>query len=248
MEHSSVLWYASQAGHWVEALPIGNGRLGAMVFGGAPSERFQLNEESLWSGFPRDCDNPDAINHLPEVRKAVFDGDYLLADALCKKMQGPFTQSYQPMADLRIEFEHDGEITGYRRSLDLDTAVTETAYQVGDVAFIRQAFATAPDNAIILRLACDRPGALSFAVGLDSPLRYQIAGQNLTGFPNPVRSLLLTGKAPKQVDPSYLRSDNPVIYDDEGGEGMAFAVCLAVQSTRRPGHSRRRSAARVRRR
>ena len=88
MEHSSVLWYASQAGHWVEALPIGNGRLGAMVFGGAASERFQLNEESLWSGFPRDCDNPDAINHLPEVRKAVFDGDYLLADALCKKMQG----------------------------------------------------------------------------------------------------------------------------------------------------------------
>ncbi len=75
-------------------------------------ERFQLNEESLWSGFPRDCDNPDAVNHLPEVRKAVFDGDYLLADALCTKMQGPFTQSYQPMADLRIEFEHDGEISG----------------------------------------------------------------------------------------------------------------------------------------
>ena len=230
MEHSSVLWYASQAGHWVEALPIGNGRLGAMVFGGAPSERFQLNEESLWSGFPRDCDNPDAINHLPEVRKAVFDGDYLLADALCKKMQGPFTQSYQPMADLRIEFEHPGEITGYRRSLDLDTAVVETAYQVGDVAFIRQAFASAPDNAIILRLACDRPGALSFAVGLDSPLRYQIVEQDLTGLAKPVRSLLLTGKAPKQVDPSYLRSDDPVIYDDEGGEGMTFAVCLAVQT------------------
>ena len=229
MEHSSVLWYASQAGHWVEALPIGNGRLGAMVFGGAPAERFQLNEESLWSGFPRDCDNPDAVNHLPEVRKAVFDGDYLLADALCKKMQGPFTQSYQPMADLHIEFEHSGEITGYRRSLDLDTAVTETAYQVGDVAFIRQAFASAPDNAIILRLACDRPGALSFAVGLDSPLRYQIAGQDLTGFPKPVRSLLLTGKAPKQVDPSYLRSDDPVIYDEDG-EGMTFAVCLAVQT------------------
>ena len=70
------LQYNAPASHWVEALPIGNGRLGAMVFGGAPSERFQLNEESLWSGFPRDCDNPDAINHLSQVRKAVFDGDY----------------------------------------------------------------------------------------------------------------------------------------------------------------------------
>ena len=176
MEHSSVLWYASQAGHWVEALPIGNGRLGAMVFGGAPSERFQLNEESLWSGFPRDCDNPDAVNHLPEVRKAVFDGDYLLADALCKKMQGPFTQSYQPMADLRIEFEHGGEITGYRRSLDLDTAVTETAYQVGDVAFIRQAFASAPDNAIILRLACDRPGAFELCGRAGQPAALSCVG------------------------------------------------------------------------
>jgi alpha-L-fucosidase 2 len=223
MERSSVLWYASQAEHWVEALPIGNGRLGAMVFGGAPVERFKLNEESLWSGFPRDCDNPDAINHLPEVRKAVFDGDYLLADELCKKMQGPFTQSYQPMADLRIEFEHPGEVTGYRRSLDLDTAVAETVYQVDDVGFIRQAFATAPDNAIVIRLACDRLGALSFAVALDSPLCYRVSASA------PDR-LLLTGKAPKQVDPSYLRSDNPVIYDDEGGGGMAFAVCLAVRT------------------
>ena len=188
MEHSSVLWYASQAVHWVEALPIGNGRLGAMVFGNARAERLQLNEESLWSGFPRDCDNPDAINHLPEVRKAIFDGDYLLADELCKKMQGPFTQSYQPMADLRIEFEHPGEITGYRRSLDLDTAMAETAYRTGNVGFVRQAFASAPDDAIIIRLACDRSGALSFAVGLDSSLRYQIAGQDLTGLGKPVRS------------------------------------------------------------
>ena len=127
------------------------------------------------------------------------------------------------MADLRIEFEHHGEITDYRRSLDLDTAMAETAYRIGDVGFIRQAFATAPDNAIVIRLACDQPGALSFAVALDSPLRYRVSALA------PDR-LLLTGQAPKQVDPSYLSSDNPVIYDDEGGDGMTFAVCLAVRA------------------
>ena len=222
MAQSSVLWYTAPANHWVEALPIGNGRLGAMIFGGLPEERLQLNEESLWSGHPKDCDNPDAQNYLPLARKAVFDGDYALADQLCKKMQGPFTQSYQPMGDLRLAFEHAGEMTDYRRSLDLDTAVAETTYRAGGVGFVRQVFATAADDAIIVRLTCDAPGGLTFAATLDSSLRYRVVTQD--------RSLLLLGQAPKHVDPSYLKSDNPVIYDDEDGEGMTFAVRLAVQT------------------
>jgi alpha-L-fucosidase 2 len=222
MAQSSVLWYTAPANHWVEALPIGNGRLGAMIFGGLPEERLQLNEESLWSGHPKACDNPDAQNYLPLVRKAVFDGDYALADQLCKKMQGPFTQSYQPMGDLRLAFEHAGEPADYRRSLDLDTAVAETTYRAGGVGFSRQVFATAADDAIIVRLTCDAPGGLTFAATLDSPLRYRVVAQD--------RSLLLTGQAPKHVDPSYLKSEDPVIYDEAGGEGMTFAVRLAVQT------------------
>ena len=137
-------------------------------------------------------------------------------------MQGPFTQSYQPMADLRLAFEHVGEATDYRRSLDLDSAVAETTYRAGGVRFSRQVFATAADDAIIVRLTCDAPGGLTFAATLDSPLRYRVSTQD--------RSLLLLGQAPKHIDPSYLKSDNPVIYDDEGGEGMTFAVRLAVQT------------------
>ncbi|MDQ1301387.1 MAG: alpha-L-fucosidase 2, partial [Chloroflexota bacterium] len=222
MAQSSVLWYTAPAKHWVEALPIGNGRLGAMIFGGLPEERLQLNEESLWSGHPRDCDNPDAPNYLPLARKAVFDGDYALADQLCKKLQGPFTQSYQPMGDLRLSYEHEGEVVDYRRSLDLDTAVAATTYRAGGVRFSRQVFATAADDAIIVRLTCTAPGGLTFAATLDSPLRYRVVAQD--------QSLLLLGQAPKHVEPSYLKSDNPVIYDDEGGEGMTFGVRLAVQT------------------
>jgi alpha-L-fucosidase 2 len=207
-----------------------------MVFGGAPEERFQLNEDSLWSGHPKACDNPDALNVLPLARKAVFDGDYALADQLCKKMQGPFTQSYQPMGDLRLAFEHAGEVADYRRSLDLDTALTETSYRVAGAQFVRQSFATAADDAIIIRLTCDAPGGLTFAATLDSPLRYRVAPILPSPFPRREGeaegggSLLLTGQAPKHVDPSYLKSDNPVIYDAEGGEGMTFAICLGVQA------------------
>jgi alpha-L-fucosidase 2 len=222
MAHSAILWYAAPANHWVEALPVGNGRLGAMIFSGLAEERLQLNEESLWSGYPKDCDNPDAINHLPAVRKAVFDGDYLLADQLCRKLQGPFTQSYQPMGDLRLAFAHAGEATDYRRSLDLDTAVAETTYRAGGVGFARQVFATAADDALIVRLTCDAPGGLAFAATLDSPLRYRVVAHD--------QSLLLLGQAPKHVEPSYLKSDNPVIYDEPGGEGMTFAVQLGVQT------------------
>jgi len=271
---SETLWYTAPAHHWVEALPIGNGRLGAMIFGGVAEERLQINEESLWSGHPKECDNPDALNVLPLVRKAVFDGDFALTDQLCKKMQGPFTQSYQPMGDLRIAFDHAGVAAEYRRSLDLDTAVAETTYRVGGVGFARQVCATAANDAIVVRLTCDAPGGLTFAATLDSPLRYRVAPIPPSPFPEngrvrssdfsrrgprrttevvttnvfirrgavpgmgnfPAReggaegvgSLLLTGQAPKHVDPSYLKSDNPVIYDAAGGEGMTFAISLGV--------------------
>ena len=103
--------YTQPASNWHEALPIGNGRLGAMVFGDIQNERLQLNEDTLWSGHPRDCDNPAAKDILPLVRKAVFDGDYARADELSRRMQGPFNQSYLPMADLRLHFDHAGAIS-----------------------------------------------------------------------------------------------------------------------------------------
>ena len=213
------LWYTQPAGHWTEALPIGNGRMGAMVFGGVAGERLQLNEDTLWSGCPKDCDNPEALQYLPQVREAVFAGDYARADALMKHMQGPFNQSYLPLGDLYLDFGapdcdpaqayrenplHPFDPLTYRRSLVLDTAMAETTYTVDGVTFTRQVFASAPDNAIVMRLTSDQPGALNLTLSMDSPLRHRVTAWGT--------SLLLRGQAPSHVDPSYLQSENPVIY------------------------------------
>src|SRR5262249_12609736 len=103
----TVLRYREPAQKWVEALPLGNGRIGAMVFGGVASERIALNEATLWSGGPKDWNNPGAKAVLPKVREAIFAGRYQEAEALCKQMQGPYNQSYQPLGDLKLDFGSD---------------------------------------------------------------------------------------------------------------------------------------------
>ncbi len=127
----SRLYYRRPAAAWTEALPLGNGRLGAMVFGGVEVERLQLNEDTLWSGGPRDWDNPRAKEVLPTVRELIFRGEYEQADLLTKEMMGPYTQSYLPLADLWLHFYHGDVAHGYERSLDLATGIAETAYRSG---------------------------------------------------------------------------------------------------------------------
>ncbi|MCX6047564.1 MAG: glycoside hydrolase family 95 protein, partial [Chloroflexi bacterium] len=162
------LWYRQPAAQWVEALPIGNGRLGAMVFGGAEQEHLQLNEDTLWSGARREWNTPGAKAALPDLRKAIFAGNFGEADQLAKQLQGVFTQSYQPLGDLHVSVVHDGTIRDYYRDLDLDTAVATVQYRVKDTTFLREAFVSAPAQAIVLHLYCDRPGQLNFTVHLDS--------------------------------------------------------------------------------
>ena len=157
-----ALHYRQPARAWVEALPIGNGRLGAMVFGGAAQERLQLNEDTLWSGGPRDWNNPRAREVLPEVRRLLFAGKYAEADQLCGQMQGPFNQSYLPLGDLLLTFDGAEAPTAYRRWLDLDSAIAAVRYSIGDATFTREAFASAPHQAIVIRLSCDRPARISF--------------------------------------------------------------------------------------
>src|ERR1051325_5315202 len=118
-----VLWYREPAKEWVEALPVGNGRLGAMVFGGIEKDLIQLNEATLWSGGPSNWNNPKAREVLPEVRRAIFAGDFELAEKFCHQMQGPYNQSYQPLGDLHLEFNHSAPVEFYERSLDLIRAV-----------------------------------------------------------------------------------------------------------------------------
>ena len=167
-----MLWYGQPAKQWVEALPVGNGRLGGMVFGGTEKERIQLNEDTLWSGFPRDRDNPLALRYLPQVRKLIFEGKYAEADRLADQYLLAVPKrldAYQPLGDLRLEFPGHAAAANYRRDLDLDSAVASVRYQVGDATFTRQVFSSAPDQALVVRLACDKPGRLAFRVALDSP-------------------------------------------------------------------------------
>jgi alpha-L-fucosidase 2 len=216
------LWYRRPAEAWTEALPIGNGRLGAMVFGGVSTERLQLNDDTLWSGGPRAWDNPAAREALPEVRRLLAAGDYAGADALCRqKMQGPYTESYQPLGDLRLSFDLAGNLTAYRRELDLRTAITTTRYTVGTVAFVREAFVSAPDQALVVRLTASVSGQISLGITLESPHPHALAR---TG----ADSMLLTGRAPAHVTPSYYAVEPAISYDAAGNAGMAFAACLAV--------------------
>jgi len=209
------LWYAKPAKEWVEALPIGNGRFGAMIFGGISEERIQLNEDTLWSGGPREWNNDGARETLPEIRKLVFEHKYIEADKLSKRMMGPYTESYMPMGNLYIRFENSGETGNYYRELNISSAVAATHYTAGGVKYSREIFASFPDQVIVVRLTADRPHSITFTATLDSLLRFKVAPSGDT--------LILTGKAPKHVAPNYTALFNGVLYaDNEFGEGMNF--------------------------
>ena len=222
--HSLTLWYRQPARQWEEALPVGNGRLGAMVFGGTAVERVALNEDTLWSGGPKDWDNPQAADYLPDVRQLIFAKRYVEADELCQKMQGPFNQSYQPLGDLFIEWA-DSTIrqrcTEYSRDLDLDFGVATTRFYVDEIGFTRQVFASFPDQVIVIRLEASQPGFLSFTARLASELHFatRAAAEN---------TLVMAGRCPVHVEPSYRGEiENAVVFDERpNSEGMRFEVRL----------------------
>jgi alpha-L-fucosidase 2 len=214
------LWYRQPAREWVEALPLGNGRLGGMIFGGVLKERIQLNEDTLWSGYPRDTNNYDAINHLERVRQLIFDGRYVEAQKIIEgKMLGPWNESYQPMADLYIIFEHEDEVLDYRRELDLNTALARVEYRVGGVKYIREAFISAVDQVLVVRLSASQPGRITLHTMLDTVHPHSIARGSS-------HCMVLHGRAPSHVEPSYVSSDNPVIYEE--GKGMEFECRMAI--------------------
>ncbi|MGH9311823.1 MAG: glycoside hydrolase family 95 protein, partial [Vicinamibacterales bacterium] len=165
-----TLWYTRAAPQWDHAMPLGNGRLGAMVFGTVGRERIQLNENSLWMGGLRERDNPDALAYLAEVRRLLFAGSPVEAYALAeKKLMGRPSrlESYQTLGDLRIAFDHDGPIEDYRLELDIDSAIARITYRAGGVRYTREVFASHPHQAIVVRLSADTPGRLAFSAWID---------------------------------------------------------------------------------
>ena len=171
------LWYERPAKQWVEALAIGNGRLGAMVFGGVERERLQINEDTFWSGGPYDPAHDDTAADFAEARRLVFAGKYADADRIIhEKLLGrPSGQmSYQPIGDLIVEMPEAGSVEGYRRELDLDTAIASVQFTRDGVTVTREAFASAPDGVIVLRIAADRRSAVSVRIGLTTPQKASV--------------------------------------------------------------------------
>jgi alpha-L-fucosidase 2 len=165
------LWYRQPAEKWTEALALGNGRLGAMVFGGTLNERVQFNEDTLWTGGPHEYQHEGAAEHLATVRKLLFEGKQREAEKLAMEemMSVPLRQEqYQPFGDLRLNFPGQDNVTDYRRELDIDSALATVTYRSGETTFRREFFCSFPDQVIVVRLTSDKPGKLSFTATIDS--------------------------------------------------------------------------------
>ncbi len=166
------LFYRQPARHWTEALPIGNGRLGAMVYGGVRDERLQLNDDTLWTGKPHAYQHEGAVEALPELRRLLWEGRQSEAEELATRefMSVPLRQAqYQPLGDLLLRFHGHGAVGGYRRALDLDGAVATVSYTHGGVPFERTAFSSYPDQVLVEHLAAGAPGRLDFDLRLTTP-------------------------------------------------------------------------------
>jgi alpha-L-fucosidase 2 len=185
------LRYDKPALLWEEALPVGNGRLGAMVFGGTAEERIQFNEDTLWSGQPQDYQHPGAAEALPEIRRLLFAGKQKEAEQLAAErfMSVPLRQeAYQPCGDLLLTFAGHDSATDYERSLDLETATAAVSYRIGDTRYRREVWASYPDKVIVVRVSADRPGQVNLRATLTSPhADYAMAA-------NPRHILNLTGR------------------------------------------------------
>ncbi|MBQ2132155.1 MAG: glycoside hydrolase family 95 protein [Prevotella sp.] len=170
------LWYSQPAKHWLEALPIGNSHLGAMVYGGTNEEEIQLNEETFWSGSPHNNNSLESKEHLQEVRDLIFEGKEKDAHALLDKyfIKGPHGMRYLPLGSVKLKFDFKEEATQYRRELNLGDATTTTKYVVDGVTYERTAFASQADNVIIVRLQANKKGALTFDVNFTSQLESKV--------------------------------------------------------------------------
>ena len=226
-QNNLKVWYNKPARTWNEALPLGNGRIGAMVFGRVGEELIQLNEQTLWSGKPVNPNpNPGVAQYLPQVREALMNEDYPQAHKLTQKIQGLYSEAYMPMGDLLIHQKFEGEPTEYYRDIDIQNATAITRFKVGSTTFTREMFISAPDQVMVLRLKSSTAKGLNVKVSVKSQLRYlnSILGE---------KTLVMKGKAPSHSDPSYVRHHTTAVIEEDSLHcgGTRFELRLKVQST-----------------
>jgi alpha-L-fucosidase 2 len=221
---AQTLWYKKPAKNWDEALPIGNGRLGAMIFGRTDNELIQLNEETLWTGGPVNPNpNPQASQYLPQVRKLLFEGKNGDAVKLMKKMQGPNTNMYQPLANVVLKQKLVGEVSDYTRTLNIAEAIATTKFTADGVEYTREYFSSAPDQVIVMRLTSNKPKAINVSFGLNDELEVKVSTEGNN-------ELVLRGKARTYSDER--RNPKPIVYTDSlRHNGMRYQTRLKVIKT-----------------
>lgn len=220
------LWYTQPAKQWVEALPVGNGRLGAMVYGDPSKELIQLNENTVWAGSPYRNDNPDAREALPEVRRLIFEGKYKEAhDIVNEKFISKISHGmpYQTMGNLRLTFPGHENFQDYYRELDLTNAVVSSRYNLNGVKYETKIFSSFPDQILIIRISADKPGSLSFSASLDRPSKIDITT-------NRKDELIMSGKTNdfENVRGELLQFNTKVKILTSGGSVSASDTTLIV--------------------
>lgn len=230
------LWYRQPASVWTEALPVGNGRIGGMVYGRVGDEVVSLNEATLWSGGPvKDSVNSEAKGYLAPLRKALFAEDYEEAGRLARKMQGVYSESYLPLGDLHIHQDFGGGAGSagaggqasaagpsvYARELNIRDAVARTKYTVNGVEYVREVFVSAPDQVMVVRWTSNKAGALDLQISASSLLHNEHAVRRDNIWE-------MWGKAPAHVDPNYVDyNKEPVVYDDKDKcRGMKWELMM----------------------
>ena len=218
-----TLWYNQPATTWTEALPIGNGRLGAMVFGGVENELIQLNEATLWSGGPVNKSvNPTAFSYLSKTRAALIEGDYAKGNELAKQQQGLYSESFLPLANLVIQQQFgSSKPSAYHRDLNINDAIATTTFTVDGIKYKREIFSSAAAQVIVIRISAEGKNNINCRIGTNSQLHFTTNAISKN-------ELALTGKAPTHVVPSYVDYEKqPVQYADTSGcKGMRFQLLI----------------------
>jgi alpha-L-fucosidase 2 len=226
-QSSKTLWYKQPAQYFEESLVLGNGKLGATVFGGVESDKIYLNDATLWSGEPVNAlmnpegGEPQAYKNIPAIREALKNEDYKLADKLQHKLQGKFSESYAPLGTMFINHANSANYINYYRELDISKAISKVTYEINGVEYTREYFVSHPDQIMVVKLTCSKKGGLTFDVKFKSLLKYKIKTSKQT--------LQINGYAPIHAEPNYRKSDNPVIFDE--AKGTRFTTLAKIKNT-----------------
>lgn len=232
-----VLWYNQPGEKWLDGLPIGNGYMGAMIFGKVQYERIALNESSFWSGRPRNYNNPDAGKFFAPIRDLVFTGKYKEAEKMINEHFYGIPanqQAYQPIGNLLLDFQNSENVTDYYRELDMETGIVKVTYKIGDTKYTREAFMSYPDHVMVVRLSSDKPGKISVDARFGSPYLEKVAVQS----GKLVMSGTWKGPLPKNelssliadVDGTGLKYQATLLAFPEGGEQMTGDSKLIIEN------------------